>query len=381
MGALKQFQLEMIERLRTSDISRSLVARCLLAASQFRRSSGPADATRELQRLCRAARLCSSTAMMSQIESRIGSVLDGLPAWDVDWLQIDRNSSSQRINKGVILKPFLGDHEKGVLFISFENQMLRLRNGPLEKIAEQFVVVVSPSWSPPHNVITSAFPRIFPGEMFCLISNLDDLGTIPRISERYHVVPLFASSWVDPDRFHPLPKAERDIDLLMVANFGAFKRHYAFFKALRDVPKSARIVLIGQDQDGRTRDTVYQEATYYGVGSRIEIRSNCQYEEVAEAMCRSRATTVFSLREGSCVVVAESLFADTPVALIANAAIGSSAFINGQTGRFLDPSAKTLELGQKLVESRQQSLPRPAYAIGRQQHQKPKNRRTVAWLN
>jgi hypothetical protein len=44
------------------------------------------------------------------------------------------------------------------------------------------------------------------------------------------------------------------------------------------------------------------------------------------------------LREGSCVVVAESLFADTPVALLENAAIGSRAFINEQTGQFLNSS-------------------------------------------
>jgi len=43
---------------------------------------------------------------------------------------------------------------------------------------------------------------------------------------------------------------------------------------------------------------------------------------------------VLSRREGSCVVVAESMFADTPVALLDNAVIGSRAFINDQTGRF-----------------------------------------------
>ncbi len=58
-------------------------------------------------------------------------------------------------------------------------------------------------------------------------------------------------------------------------------------------------------------------------------------EVVARWLCRARASVILSRREGSCVVVAESLFADTPAALLENAEVGSRAFINASTGRLL----------------------------------------------
>src|SRR5262249_49772696 len=51
-------------------------------------------------------------------------------------------------------------------------------------------------------------------------------------------------------------------------------------------------------------------------------------------------------REGSCVVVAESLFADTPVALLRGAEVGSRAFLNSATGRLLDDG----NLGAQLTD-------------------------------
>ncbi len=63
--------------------------------------------------------------------------------------------------------------------------------------------------------------------------------------------------------------------------------------------------------------------------------------------CVVRASVILSRREGSCVVVAESLFADTPAALLEDAEIGSRAFINRSTGRLLrdgDLAAQLMEL-------------------------------------
>ena len=51
---------------------------------------------------------------------------------------------------------------------------------------------------------------------------------------------------------------------------------------------------------------------------------------------QARATAILTKREGSCVVVVESMFADTPVAILQDAEIGSRAYINEHTGRFLD---------------------------------------------
>ena len=74
-------------------------------------------------------------------------------------------------------------------------------------------------------------------------------------------------------------------------------------------------------------------------------------------MCRARATTVFSVREGSCLAVAESMFAGAPVALLTNATIGSKAFINDRTGRLIDPAEASTQL-RKFIESADRYSPR-----------------------
>jgi glycosyltransferase involved in cell wall biosynthesis len=163
------------------------------------------------------------------------------------------------------------------------------------------------------------------------------LQILPRLAANYVVVPLFASSWVNPDYFQPVPLEKKDIDLIMVANFGEFKRHFALFRALRTMPREIRVVLIGQEQDGRTSDTLRSEAQIYGVADRFELHCNMAYEKLTSYMARARASAILSRREGSCVVVVESMFANTPVGLLEDAEIGSKHFINEQTGRLLRP--------------------------------------------
>ncbi len=78
-----------------------------------------------------------------------------------------------------------------------------------------------------------------------------------------------------------------------------------------------------------------REAGYYGVADRFAMWSNQAHAKVREAFCRAKVSLLLSQREGSAVVVAESLFADTPVGLLHDADIGSRTFINEQTGRLL----------------------------------------------
>ena len=122
----------------------------------------------------------------------------------------------------------------------------------------------------------------------------------------------------------------------MVASWGKVKRHQVLFSTLRSMTKNLRVLLVGQDQEGRNADTIRDLARWYGVADRFSILSNQPYREVTKLFCQARASVVLSRLEGSCVVVAESLFADAPVALLHGAEIGSRVFINEQTGRFLD---------------------------------------------
>jgi glycosyltransferase involved in cell wall biosynthesis len=291
---------------------------------------------RSIVQLCAAARLADDDALERHIQDRIVERVRQLDLGQLDWADFARDFRDPRIHKAAILKPYLGPSEKGVVFISFESQWVRLLGQKnVREFADRYTIIVAPS-SSPHNFVNYVFPAAYPEPIFSLISNAHDLMVLPRVSSRLIVVPLYASHWVNPDLYQPLPKAERTYDLIMVASWGKVKRHHALFSALRSMPRELRVLLVGQDQDGRTADTIREMARWYGVSDRFTILSNQRHAEVTKLLCQARSSVVLSKREGSCVVVAESLFAVAPVALLQDAVIGSRVFINEQTGRLLD---------------------------------------------
>jgi glycosyltransferase involved in cell wall biosynthesis len=255
----------------------------------------------------------------------------------VDWTEFVPKVADPYLPKGVVLKPCLGPDEPGVIFISFEVQWAKLlRLADRAQFARRYTLVLAPS-SSPHNLVNYVFPNAWPGTVFSLISNPEDVDVLPRVSDRLHVVPLYASHWVNAALFRPVPRRDRPFDLVMVAGFGKVKRHHALFAALRRMPPDLRVLLVGQDQDGRTADAIHALARWYGVAGRYTLRANLSYAEVTEALCQARASVVLSRREGSCVVTAESLLADTPAALLDGARIGSRVFLYEETGRLLRP--------------------------------------------
>ncbi len=290
---------------------------------------------RSIDRLCQLARLAPSAQGMLRVESKIHERKELLNGRGFDWTEFAPNIVQRRINKGVVLKPWISPQEKGVVFISFEEQWVRLLGlADLQAFAERYTLVVSPAWSPPHNLVNCVFPELFPGPVFCLISNMKDLQIFPRLSKQYVMVPLFACSWVNPAWCRPLPYEQKDIDILMLANFGKFKRHFALFQALSQMPASLRVLLVGQNDGGRTAETLLAEADRYGVRGRFQLRSNVSHQEVFEVFRRAKISLVLSRREGSCVAVVESLFSGTPVGIYEDAEIGSRVYINDATGRF-----------------------------------------------
>lgn len=341
----KRLRLETEDWLRYQPRVRRSICRLQLLCTRQPNLHDAQAVARTIVKLCAAARLAENADLERRIQERIAVLVPHLDAARLDWGEFVPDFADPRVYKAAILKPYVGPREKGVLFISFEGQWIKLlRPTNYQELAERYTVVAAPSYSPPHVLVNYAFPALFPAPVFTLISNPNDLAVFPRMSSNLIVVPLYASSWVNPGLFQPLPKAERSWDLLMVANFAKFKRHHAFFAALRSLPRELRILLIGQNQDGRDAETIRATARWYGVEDRFTLRSNQPYREVVSAFCQARASVVLSKREGSCVAIAESLFADAPAAMLRDAGIGSRAFINEQTGRFLDERALARDL-------------------------------------
>jgi glycosyltransferase involved in cell wall biosynthesis len=346
-GMLARLKIEAEDILRYNPTVRNTLARYKISKAAKTRPSGMSDAVAKLRDLSGAARLASNEATVLAAEAEIQKLLAGLDPSKIPWEEVLPDPTSNRITKGIILKPYVGPREKGVVFVSFENQMARLaKSTDLRRFAERYTLVASPSWCPPHSVFTYLFPMVYPDRILSLISNRKDLTYFPRISSKYNMMPLYASNWVDPSEFRPIPKADKNIDIFMLANFAKYKRHYAFFRALQDVPRDFRVVLNGQSEPGRSRETLLNEAGAYGVRDRFELRENVTDEELHDNLVHAKTSVILSMREGSCVAVVESMFANTPIGLLEDAEVGSKAFITPQTGRLL----KHANLGEQLTD-------------------------------
>ena len=334
---LTRIGIEAKDRLRHSPALRNGLAFFLSRRLPGRATVQPQEHARAIVRLCRAARMTGSGRRLVEIERSIRERIAMIAGRNIDWSEFEGQWKRDRIETGVVLKPYVGPKERGVLLVSFEYQWSRLAQiADLQSLASRYALVLAPSWSPPHSLETCLFPALYPGRIISLISHADDVLILPRLAPNVTALPLYASSWVDPGLYHPRPFAQRDIDLVMVANFSQYKRHFALFRALRDMPRSVSVLLAGRPLAGRTAAVLRTEAAAYGVADRFELMENASDQELADALARSKVSVILSRQEGSCVAVVESLFAGTPVGLYSDARIGSRAFINPSTGRFLE---------------------------------------------
>ncbi len=335
LARIKRWKLDAEDWLRYSPAVRGLLSRWTLLRD--RGGPGTPALMQSIVRRCAAARLTTSADREDAIRAGIRERVARLDFARIDWPVFIADIDDRRMHKATVLKPYLGSDEKGVVFISFENQwvkLLRLNN--LTDFAARYDLVQSTSGNA-NGLVNYVFPAAYPSDtIFSLMSAPTDERVLPLVSPKFVVAPLYASSWVNPAWFTPTPRRDRPFDLVMVANFAKFKRHQTLFRALRRMPRELRVLLIGQDQDGRTQETIRELARWHGVEGRFELRSNQGYREVTQALCQAKASLILSKREGSCVVVTESMFADTPMGLLRGAEIGSRVYINDQTGRFFD---------------------------------------------
>lgn len=308
------------------------------------------ERARAIRALCSAARLSNRPALVDRCLARIAEHVAALDVRAVDWSEFVADLAPHLAMSELIKEP-VGDREKGILYVPFEVEWARLMvNADLAAVARRYHLILGPS-SSPHNLVNHAFAHAWAAPLFTLISNPEDLAVLPRIGPRFHVVELYASSWVDPDLYSPRPRQQRDLDLVMVAGWGKVKRHHALLRVLRRMPRALRVHLIGQDSEGRTTAMIRRLVASYGVADRVTVQENATHAQVRDTLCRARASIILSRREGSCLVIAESLFADTPAALLRGAEIGSRVFINDQTGRFLDESDLAAQLTDFLAQA------------------------------
>lgn len=336
---LKRLKIKLRDKLRYSAVAAQIiVAITLLKAFLSRSTQG------RLLRFARVFRLTSAASIENSVSSKIRPQIDSGEAanWlasDTGWEQFQRSIDDPCARRSIVLKAPGPNGEKGVISLYAEADLFRVMYHvrDLSWLNKYYDLIVATSWSPLNYAAVGLALTRWEGNLYIQISNFQEIEKAKRFHPRIVTLPTLACDWLDPHAYNPRPNESRSIDILMVANWAAFKRHWVFFEALADVPASTRVTMIGQPEGKSTLATVKAQAKLFGVRQDITFFDCLSIEEVQEKQCDSRISLILSCREGSCVAVVESMFAGAPVGLLQGAVIGSSAYINDQTGVLFSP--------------------------------------------
>ncbi len=282
--------------------------------------------------------------------------------WSSDTQLVGRWSrflDKTELTRSIILKAPGPDGEKGVLLLTAEYNWVKLFSAPGEfaDLDARFTLLLSAGWSPLDYRLLGIALRKTTGPVFVEPGNFGEVSRIEALHPRVKCLPTICSDWIHPGLFRPKPPVDRGIDLLMVANWAPFKRHWHFFTALRQMPRDLRVSLVGQPDGPFKLDRVRQQARDFGAPQDIQYLENLKIEQVYDKMCDSHGLVILSRREGPCVAVTEALFADTPVAMLKDAHIGSRAYINEETGCLLDSGRMARQL-MTMLENQDRFRPR-----------------------
>ena len=342
-----------VDNLRHSKTLRSLNALRLLA--QASTSTGPkaADCLARALAFSEHARLSRfiSLQLMRRFppESHAAlwtEVVSGLPRYR-DLLQ-----QATHLTRSILLKAPGAAGEKGVLLMYFEYNWVRLALGmshdDFEGFDSRYDLILSTSWSPTDYAALALLLARTKGPLFVQPCNHLESEKLRGFHPRIHVLDSLPCDWIDPAFYPPADSPQRDIDFLMVANWGEFKRHWDFFAALTGLPPHLRVVLVGQKEAGRDAEFIRRLAAKIGVPQSLEIHQSLPIAEVSALQTRAKVSLIFSRREGCCVAAVESLFAGCALGMRSDAHVGPLRYIHQETGLRLRPGHLAEDLARLL---------------------------------
>ena len=248
----------------------------------------------------------------------------------------------------IILKPYISKKEKGIILISFETELNKLLNfKKFYNIQSRYHIIFIPSWTGLYSTPLLKLAVLSKDRFYVMPVHKHEDQLCHKLGENCKPLPFNAASWVKTEFFSGYKKV-RDINCLMVANFGEYKRHWILFKALSKLPIEISACCVGVPLgDGkRTADSLRYEAKIFGVYDRVEIVENPTQPILREYFQRAKVFCALSYKEGSYIGVAEALMAGTPVVMFKNAKIGTKALISPSCGALVSTIS---ELREKIL--------------------------------
>ncbi len=234
----------------------------------------------------------------------------------------------------IVIKPYK-ENEKGVLLLNYSYYFALLpKFFDLKAVTERYFIVLEPSWAGFFDKGILLYSDI-EDEVFVMTYEDRDRKLLDTINNNITPVDIGPSWWVDHRMFQPEEGVERDIDIIMVAAWEAYKRHREFFLALAKLRKQGhkyKVVLCGY---GGELDYIKGQAEKIGVADQITYHTKIPPQEVAKLLNRSKVNVLWSRFEGNNRAIIEGMFCDTPCILRKGHNYGQQYdYINPKTGVF-----------------------------------------------
>ncbi len=247
------------------------------------------------------------------------------------------NDPARLLGRRILAVKSARPDEKGVLILDYFFVFpLFARWFDVKQIASRYHIVLEPSWSGYYDLDLLCYAG-FDFPVFVQNYEPRDIAFVESLKTNLISIPIAANWWVDHRIFRPLPNTTRDADVLLIAAWGRYKRHEAFFAALarlRARGERLRTVLCGYRAD-MTQDDIFRLAREYGVADQLEIYERIPLQEVNRQLNRVKVNVLWSRREGFNRALIEGFFSGTPGILRQGFNYGYAyPYINSQTGAF-----------------------------------------------
>lgn len=252
------------------------------------------------------------------------------------------------ISRSAIVKPFVSNTEPGLMVVSFEHELSKLVTlAQFSALESEYRIIFLPTWQPFYSEAMCLLDARARQPYFLMPSAFTEQPLCEQFSPKCHFLPFHAASWVRHSAYER-PHSVKDVDILMIANFSRYKRHWKLFEALQSMPAGLRTVIAGVPLGKRTKESLLDDARLFGVEKRVEIVERATDDELRDLLRRSRIFCATTHKEGSYIAVAEALMAGVPVAMFENAIVGTKVYVTAETGVLLSP---TVPLAEQLVRA------------------------------
>jgi glycosyltransferase involved in cell wall biosynthesis len=256
---------------------------------------------------------------------------------DSESMRVWKENPRKIIGTRVLVVKSSAPDEKGVIILDYSYVFpIFMKCYDVEKIADKYHIVFEPSWTGFYNLEILSYARL-KTPVFVEVSEPRDAVFIDSLKTNLISVPVAANWWIDHRIVKPDKSIAKERDIIMVASWARFKRHWSFFECLlkmRHQGVKMKVTLVGYPMDYTMRE-LQDMASRAGVVDQIEFFEKLTPEEVNKHLNRSKVFVLWSRREGFNRAIVEALLADIPVILRSGHNYGYEyPYINEKTGAY-----------------------------------------------